>query len=195
MQTSGENVEPADKGSNSISPWIKWPVVIYLLGWFVWIAMERNFYHNRVPAQAGIGSITYLNSKTWGFGPGGNETAVVVFKLKQKTTNSLESSPIQFLDSLPRNDRRGYRCRNYSGWTETPFLARETDRMVGTVAGKPITLDAMLNRYGFKIRVPNRISSMIDDAFASEGSYYGGSRCGFFIFVPQKKRGAYIFVG
>ncbi len=163
-----------------------------LLGPYIgWKLFERNFFYERAPLGAGVGSISYLETKTFGFGPGGNETGVIVFSLSSASADALREAPNEFLEALPKSRDR---CSRYSNWKQTPIIASKGDSLTGQIKGEPLRLDSMLNRYGFGIPIRRDIKTMLDQAFANQGSYYGSSRCGLFIFMPEFGKAAYIFV-
>src|SRR5262249_37366959 len=137
--------------------------------------------------------IIYQRTGSWGFGPGGNETGVVVYTLSDQSAVALQSRPQVFLRQLHFRDR----CWDDNAWSETPIIANDTNPDVGTVAGTPLTLAQDLNHYGFGIPIDRGVSSMIDRAYAEPGSYYALAHCGggMFIIMPKAHRAAFIYVG
>jgi hypothetical protein len=171
-------------------------ISVFVLLPLVYKSLEAKFYYNRTPRGAGLGMIAYLQSQSWGLGPGGNETGIVVFRLNRQSARELQEQPSEFFARLAEQHAQpntGYDCRIYEQWTGTPLEAEREPNDEGQSG--PLTWDRFANRYGFGITIPNAYRRMVDRSFAAPGSYYSIGRCGLFIFMPNERTAAYMFAG
>lgn len=156
----------------------------------LWKAYERQHWLSLVPARFGVGTIVYAKDRSWGFGPGGNETGVVLFELPQATADAIGRSGGAYLASLqdglhweptPLRDRRDWlNCEGSSQWScpsESPHLAN------------------YLDQYGFSIPVSPSVTAEIDRALSSTGSFYAYTRTGVLLVIPRTRRVAFVYAG
>lgn len=166
-------------------------IVVLVLIACAYKALEAQFYYDRSPRGAGLGSIAYMRTQGWGFGPGGNETGIVVFHLSARSVQALRRDPHGFLLTLsPQNSppSSGYDCSLYEQWRETPLNSEATQN-------EPMTWQQFSDRYGFGITISDVYRRMLDRSFAAPGSYYSVGRCGTFVFMPNERTAAYMFAG
>lgn len=169
--------------------------IIILLGWASFALFSAHFYRNQMPEHVGIGRVVYNNVKTFGFGPGGNETGLIIFTMSDRAAKALETDPERFLASasVPRAER----CGSFGEWAITPYTP-ERDSGAAVVPARldgPATIEEILNRYGFGIRLPPAHSHMLNEALAKRGSYLAESKCGRVFLMPAERRAALIIVG
>ncbi len=85
-----------------------------LLLWFGFKVLERQFLLQRLPPELGVNVVLYEASEAWGFGPGGNETGVVLYALPNGVADAISEGD---LGVLRQQDR----------WKQTP-MRRGDDR-------------------------------------------------------------------
>lgn len=141
-----------------------------------------------------ISSILYVSEEAWGFGPGANETGIIVYKMPEVVAHELETSGLAYLQALPKNPGRGWQGR-YSQWRLTPVVndgrwpsARERGDWVSPGIGD----------YIFKyVYTPldAEVEQMVNEAIFSGGSYYAYGRIGMIILIPHTRRIVYAYNG
>ncbi|WP_158503210.1 hypothetical protein [Shimia thalassica] len=85
-----------------------------------------------VPEEMGVWRIIYVAEEAWGFGPGGNETGIIVYDMPEATYEALQAGGIKWLQNLSSNSWSGWQGR-YDEWHSTPVPETET-------LGRPCTL-------------------------------------------------------
>ena len=171
-------------------------VFAVLLLWAGYAALSNAFYHSRMPEHAGVGRILYKHVKTFGFGPGGNETGLVVFRMSASAARRLQADPDAFLQKVSESGRGS--CHRFTNWTETPFVPPEHrwgEASRGAQPGSPATIEEITNQFGFGIRFKARYVRMLNESFAEPGSYLGSGGCGRVVLMPERRAAAYIIVG
>lgn len=182
-------------------PWLKrlgiGAALVALVIWAGYIALSHAFYHSRMPEHAGVGRILYKRVQTFGFGPGGNETGLVVFRMSASAARRLQADPDAFLQKVSEFGRG--RCHRFTNWTETPFVPQDDYRWgeasTGVPPGSPATIQEFTNQFGFGIRFKSRYVRMLNEAFAEPGSYMSSGRCAWVVLMPEQRAAAYIIVG
>ena len=109
--------------------------------------MERQHWLSIPPPELKVGRILYLETDSWGFGPGGNETGVVLYELPQSVSEVIGPEVTQWtLQALP----------GHLSWEATPLRERAEwfhgEGALPQVDPTPIPrLHNYLNRYGFGV--------------------------------------------
>lgn len=160
-----------------------WLLACLLVAITLWSAhryMEKRYWLSRLPSQLGIGKVIYAESDSWGFGPGGNESGVVLYELPSHvfSVNPSVLAPELHWESTPLLGHREW----FKGEGESPTEAR------------PL-LNSYLNQYGFGIPVKREIMSEIDRAISEPGSWYAYTRNAVILLMPLNNRLAYIYAG
>lgn len=148
---------------------------------------EKSFYLNHVPQEMCVSKILYQATESWGFGPGGNETGVVVFELPENSAKTIENAGIDFFNVISREDtQRNKYIRECGEWQESPLSDTNTSW----------TLGSFLDRYGFGIAVDQSIENEINLAASTKGSYSAGCAGGAVIIVaPKMKKVFFVYAG
>jgi hypothetical protein len=149
---------------------------------------ERLYALQALPDGTGAWFVTYAKNKTFGFGPGGNETGFNVVLLSQGGARRVAEGGVVWL-----NAQTGGRIQ--PDWAETPVPRDETwmgreDSAAGAYPDP--TVLAILNRYGFGFDLPARHQAALDAALNATGSFYAGGRGVMVVIVPKTQR-AYVF--
>ena len=170
-------------------------VLVILTMWAGYSLLSARFYRGHMPDGAGIGRVLYKQVRVFGFGPGGNETGLVVFGMDARAARQLKADPDAFFQSLPESGAG--RCRRFRHWSETPYVPDDRSGEASAFAdpGSPATIEEITNRYGFGIRLNTKYSRMLNESLAAPGSYIGYSRCGRAVLMPDRGAAAYIIVG
>jgi hypothetical protein len=108
-----------------LSRLLKWIVVLALVILIPWLGLQlliRRHHLSFVPDAMGVWNLLYVSEESWGFGPGGNETGVIVYEMPRAVAEALQSQGLEYLQKLPRKSRSsGNRYRGlYSNWHPTP---------------------------------------------------------------------------
>ena len=149
---------------------------------------ERFYALKALPSGTGAWFVTYAHNRTYGFGPGGNETGFNVVLLSESGARRVAEGGVAWLNGLPGG-------RIQPDWAETPVPRDETwmGREGSAEGAYPDpTVLAILNQYGFGFDLPVRHQAALDSALNAPGSFYAGGREVMVVIVPQTQR-AYVF--
>jgi len=155
---------------------------IGLIGWF-----QRSFSLSVVPDALQVTSIAYAKEESWGFGPGGNETGVRVYPLKDAVADEILAQDMRFFLDMPANGdqhKRGSRGL-YTDWSATPVRNEAI----------PFDLNEYLDEYGFAIDVDPAIVADVNRILNAPGSYYAGSRSKMLIVSPRDRKVIFLYHG
>jgi len=127
-----------------------------------------------------VEKVLYAKTKSLGFGPGGNESGVVLYELPSHVSGANPSilAPELRWETTPLQGHRE--------WFEGEGASR-------TEAG-PLLYN-YLNQYGFGILVKPEVVSEIDRAVSAPGSWYAYTRNGVILLMPLANRVAYVYAG
>jgi hypothetical protein len=147
-----------------------------------------------VPPGLGVTTVLYSSEHSWGFGPGGNETGVIVYVLPNGIANDVQSHGISRLSDLSKKtvsdgDWRG----RYETWQATPTQLEGSDENTNAVMSYDV--ENYLNRYGFGIYLDPTVKRQINDAISNGGSFLAHGRIGVLIVAPSIQRVFYIYNG
>lgn len=155
-----------------------------------WKYIERVHHLSLVPAEFHVRRILYVETEAWGFGPGGNETGVLMYELQERIVKQIERDGLAFL-----NTRTGT-----EDWNATP-LAGHLEWFEGEGAlpqAGPVKMPHLanyLNQYGFGIPIDATIISQIDQALIQPGNYYAYTGTGVLVLIPAARRLAFVYAG
>ncbi len=178
----------------------KCAVVIALTVAMPWLGCQlyiRSHHLSFVPEALNVSNVLYVSDQSWGFGPGGNETGLLVFQLPASVAAQLKAHGIDYLEKLPRNTREGWHGR-YTDWHETPLMIDDDWGSASYEGRKYWTSPGIgdyLNKYGFPIPLEKTWEDMINRALFTPGSYYAYGRIGLIIIVPDELRVIYAYNG
>jgi len=162
--------------------------LVSLVGmYFYFRTYEQTFYLNHIPQEMGVTKILYQKTDSWGFGPGGNETGVVVFELPENSAKTIESAGRDFFNVISKEDTpRNEYIRKCGDWQESHLSDTNTSW----------TLGSFLNQYGFGVTVDQDIENEINLAASTKGSYSTGCAGGAVIIVaPKIKKVFFVYAG
>nr|WP_294840094.1 hypothetical protein [uncultured Methylotenera sp.] len=162
---------------------------------------EKQHRLSFVPEGIRVEKILYAKEESWGFGPGGNETGVIVYELPDTIARQISKDGINYFSSLPpqSTDSHDWHGR-YEKWYDTPipysdsWSGPESDNK--TNPDKFVAkIETYLNRYGFSIPIDPNTEAEIDYAISEKGSFFAYSRIGLIIVSPKTRRVVYAYNG
>lgn len=179
-------------------------VLIAVIGWQ---AFTYRHHLRHVPSELGVWQRLYVSEKAWGFGPGGNETGILVYALPADARTTIQAEGEAYLESFGPSPWGTLRGR-YSDWHATPIktaVGTWTDPnacpkgvsdvgMLTYPRGCPSIL-GYLGRYGFLVPVREDVEDLVNAALFSPGSYYAFGRTGLVIAIPSKDRIVFAYSG
>ena len=163
---------------------------IAVAGWYQFNDRSRQLRF--VPPAMGVSTILYAQEESWGFGPGGNETGIIVYDMPENTRERIQNEGKDWLNSLPGNG--GKRLRGfYRNWHSTPFdpnidgafdiwamkKRAESCDHGGGIAG-------YMFRFSTCIRFDQHYESMANEALLTSGNFYAFGRIGMLLLIPSQ---------
>lgn len=163
--------------------------------------VEKQHRLSFVPEGLKVEKIIYASEESWGFGPGGNETGVIVYELPDTIGEQISKVGIDYFSSLPpqSGDSHDWHGR-YEKWYSTPipygdsWSGPESDNKTNPDTFVP-KIETYLDRYGFSIPLDPAIESAIDIAISKKGSFFAYGRIGMLIVIPETRRVVYAYNG
>lgn len=176
-------------------------LLIIIFTHFKYKSFEEKFHLSMTPDGLNVSNILYVNEETFGFGPGGNETGLIVYELSDKIAAEVERNGITYFANMPPNkgvdrDFRG----QYSEWNRTPMLLDQSlknsdqDKNSSSLHSTQ-KISNYLNQYGFSLEIDPLIEKQIDDTLSKSGSYFAYGRTGMLIVAPDIRRVFYAYAG
>ena len=174
--------------------WIGATAVLSVLLFFGFKSWERNHHLSFVPDGLNVSTILYVKEKSWGFGPGGNETGVIVYELPDINAKEIQKIGIEYFNKMPpkTGDSHDWHGR-YETWRQSPVLLKGSDS--GTNSTKDHEISNYLNAYGFGIPIDPQIEQEINKAISKPGSFVAFGRIGVLIVIPDIRRVVYAYNG
>ncbi len=167
------------------------------VGVLVWSHVLRSHHLSAVPPGLEVTRVLYAAEEAWGYGPGGNETGIIVYQMPPSAKVRIERGGKEWLETLPGSGKR-WRGR-YSTWHQTPFdpnVNRAFDIWnSGEYCGHGGGIAGYMFRYGFCIPFDKDVERLANDALSSSGSYYAFGRIGMLLLNPEKSRIIYAYNG
>lgn len=173
------------------------PIVICIALFIRNIEIQSN--RSYVPEVFQVKKIVYRSEELWGFGPGENETGIIVYELPDAIVNQIILEGLGYLDSLaPQGDASDWHGR-YEKWFETPVVFNQEwsspDSNDDDSEGFVPRIKTYLLRYGFPIPLNTNVEDMVDKAIQQKGNYYAYGRIGLIIVIPKLHRVVYAYHG
>ena len=166
-----------------------------------WYALVLRAHRLRfVPPALEVQRILYAAEESWGWGPGGNETGIIVYAMPDAAREKIEAGGIPWLNGLlgRAQDWRSV----YRDWQATPFdLAaaklegRLGDEMTHGLCGMGDGIAVYMFRYGFCIPFAPEIEALADRALTQSGNFYAHGQRGMLILIPSERRIVYAYNG
>lgn len=194
------NAKPTHDFSRGCGGCLVVVVVIVAALWIAWEVYSYRAEMARIPQNLSIEYTVYENEEAWGFGPGGNETGLTLYRLNGEDAARLlklahgpsESELIRAVMGR-RPDRR-----DYGTWRPTPIDPSAEDFLWDRehIKGNPARIADFLGHYGFTIEVDPKIAAGVDRIINAPGAYYAPGRGGTLIIVaPREKLVIFAYAG
>ena len=142
-----------------------------------------------VPAGLSVSQVMFAREETWGFGPGGNETGVIIFKLPVDIAGKIERNGIAFLHQyvptlivVRHGDERPVTLR----WKATPVLVEGSGN--DTNLTQTYDIEKYLNRFGFGLILNDEVTREINDALSSQGNFVDDNGRRLMVIMPKTGR-------
>jgi hypothetical protein len=188
----------------------KW--LFFIVGVFtaVFLAWKAFVYHHHlrfVPEAMNVWWVRYVSEESWGFGPGGNETGIIVYDMPDRVRDALKDNELAWLESLSPPEWAGWQGR-YEEWRTTPIPTtkfaradpaacppKTSDRYLGFYPNGCPSISGYMGAYGFAIPFDREVEEMVNEALFSPGAYYAFGRIGILILIPSRERIVYVYNG
>jgi hypothetical protein len=171
-------------------------LALFASPYIAWKVYEHHAILARVPAPLNVASVEYRLEESWGFGPGGNETGFLVYRLSDASTRWAQEQGAQLGDRLPGGSKV---------WRKTPVddvSDRESwhsyDRDPAMMSAErlkphPATVAEYLEKYGFTIPIEEGREVEVDRAIQTPGSFYSSGAGGSVTVVDPGRGKVYFF--
>ena len=131
--------------------------------------IKKFHYLRMLPAGLVVSELVYAREESWGFGPGGNETGMIVFELPPDVVSGFQQ----------------HAKNNSIQWKATPVAVEGSD---GDNATFSYDIGQYLNRYGFGLSINNELTRNINDALSSRGNFVYDNGRRLIIIMPRVAR-------
>ncbi len=161
------------------------------------VSLNTKYKHHisLLPKAMNVTRVIYSSEEAWGFGPGGNETGIIVYEMPKNISNRLKKNGLKYLKTLRKNIGNNGRGR-FVDWYPTPMLIHERDKPLEVEnSGQTRGIRDYLFRYGFQIPLDPKIEGDVNEAILKVGNYFSYGRSGVIILIPQLERIVYMYSG
>lgn len=161
-----------------------------------WYLFKRSHHLSFVPPAMGVRTILYVEEEAWGFGPGGNETGIIVYEMPATTRERILDEGTDWLSGLAGSGNRWHGV--YRNWHSTPFDPNVTgafDIYAMEICGHGGGIAGYMFRYGFCVPFDTHYESLANEALSSSGSFYAFGRIGMLLLIPSKDLVIYAYNG
>jgi hypothetical protein len=174
---------------------IKMVAAIVFIAFLIFKFFEHRFIMSLLPQGIATHNILYSQTSNFGFGPGGNETGIHIYRLSPSLKKDLENSGISALESFKRSKKHKHKVT--FTWHETPILPSR--HWVNYMSAKSeadydkmkVTIENRLNAYGFGIKIDTYWKNIINEAINKKGSYHSYNS----IIIPAHNIVVYYYAG
>jgi hypothetical protein len=186
--------------------WLFFAIGLFAAAFLAWNVFVYRHHLRFVPEAMNVWWVRYVSEESWGFGPGGNETGIIVYDMPDEVRDALHEKGTAWLGALPPNSWQGWQGR-YSDWHTTPvpptqFWAdpaacppKTSDRYLFIYPNGCPSIAGYMGEYGFPILFDRDVETMVNEALFSPGAYYAFGRIGMLILIPARERIVYVYNG
>lgn len=149
----------------------------------------RDHQLSHVPNALQVREVVYAEEESWGFGPGGNEVGIVVFRVPSHVARQIEQDGIAFFNTMPSNadqNGRGWRG-SFDEFRRTPVAADHDRGRAWPVAC------AASGDSSFCVDVEPKVLALANEAVNAPGSFYAYGRIGMLVVSPQQRRVYFLY--
>ncbi len=172
--------------------------ILLIAGFKIWEGQNRLSY---VPESLSVSKVLYAKEELGGFGPGGNETGVIVYELPDRVAEQIKKTGINYFTGLPPKAGNDHDWHGrYNKWQQTPIRGNPDwlDKAVGQNSASTTSTPQLANylsKYGFGIAINANLERDINTAISKPGSYFAYGRIGVLIVIPDLRRVVYAYDG
>jgi len=156
---------------------------------------KRSRQLRLVPAGLGVKQVVYAREESRGFGPGGNETGLIIFELPDHVARNIQQQGIKFLHQnvSAQVADGGAGSRVSRNWKITPVRVEGSDD--DTNFTRTYDIGKYLNRYGFGIPIDKEVGRYIDGALSGQGNFIDDDGRRLIIVMPEAGKLVYAYRG
>jgi len=181
-------------------------VCVFTAAFLAWECFVYHHHLRFVPEAMNVWWVRYVSEESWGFGPGGNESGIIVYDMPDNVREELEDKGLTWLETLPPNSWQGLQGR-YFDWHTTPVPTthswadpaacppKASDRYITIYPNGCPSISGYMGAYGFPISFDRDVEKMVNEALFSPGAYYAFGRIGILIVIPARERIVYVYNG
>jgi hypothetical protein len=166
--------------------------VLVLCAYLAAGALQERQRLRVVPAGLGVTRVLYGKEESWGLGPGGHETGVIVYSLPDEMAAKIQTEGIRCLAELSGKSAGKPEWWQHGSWLATPVQLEGRDSKSDEVI-KSHEIENHLYRWGFGIDIDPTVRRQINDSISKGGSFLlqTGSRT--LLVAPSLQRVFYIY--
>lgn len=173
-------------------------VIIILIPIFGFKACNYSYHLSLVPQGMRVWRVLYSKEEVYGFGPGGNEAGVIVYKLPNDVVNKIKKSGIDYFSTLPSVYNRVSWHGIYRTWRSTPIeqdWVTEIRQQESTVTPYTTGIANYLDTHGGRLAINLDMEKSINNTIMSYGNYYAYGRVGIIIVAPNIGKMFFVYSG
>jgi hypothetical protein len=175
---------------------------VFATAFVAWKAFVYRDHLRNVPEAMNVWWVRYAWEESWGFGPGGSYTGIIVYDMPEAVKTELREKGLAWLNTLPPNSWQGMQG-SYGGWGATPVPITyswadpaacpptTSDRYMLTYPKGCPSISGYMQGYGL-LSFDRDVEVMANDALFSPGAYYAFGRWGILILIPARERIVYV---
>ena len=175
---------------------------IFAAGFIAWKGLVYRDYLLNVQESMNVCWVRYAWEESWGFGPGGSYTGIIVYDMPAAVKTELRESGLAWLNALPRNSWQSS-LGWYGDWHATPVPTTHSwadpaacpptnsDRYMLTYPNGCPSISGRMDGYGL-LPFDRDVEVMTNDALFSPGAYYALGRWGILVLIPERDRIVYV---
>ena len=165
-------------------------VTVLAVPWFCWELYSYRYYQGWLPQGVDAPIVQYKKVATPGFGPGGQDTGLLVMHMTDQSANLLEREGLVFLQNS-----RSSRANDYYGWAGTPVVPMWSGHGEHSCGREP-GIAAYVDYGDFRCHLKASVVAEINRIISSPGAYYArGSGSRVIIVAPQHRKVIIAFNG
>ena len=161
--------------------------------------VEKNRHLKFMPKAFKVERVLYSKEDSWGFGPGGAETGIIVYELPDTAAKKITQGGLNYLSTIYDKGKYPDMSNWYQLWKETPIVFNDQwsspDASNEDGIGFVPKIKIYLLHHGYPIDVDSAIEDDVDKTISEKGSYYAYGRYGLIIVSPKVHRVVFAYRG
>jgi hypothetical protein len=160
-------------------------LALVVIPWIAWTEVIRRHHLAFLPPELGVTSRMAAYEVAWGWGPGANESGLIIYRMPEALAAALEDGRVPATGGEP--------------WMPTPFApggpSDPNDAKGGCEGDACAQIEQFLGPYGIFLKLPQDVEEMVDQALTQPGSWVRSARFGVVLLIPGEKRVVYAYAG